>query len=302
VLAGRLPRHPVGWLLLAVGLSVTGSGVADGYARYGLVARLGALPAARWVAIYSPATILVGLALLPLATGAAILRDRLYDLDRIIGRTLAYGLLTVLLGGGYALVVLGLGQLIGRDSSLVVAAATLAVAAASSRPAAASMPPWTAASTGAATTPPRPSPPSATGYASRSTWTRCAPSWSPWSVRRCSRPACRCGSDPPVHPRCPPRPGPGDAPGSAQLGGEALAGADGRDAEQVGDGGAEVGEGGAVGEAATGGAAGAEGDQGGELAGVVGARGGGVAAVVGGEEQPVVVAKGGHDLGEAGVE
>jgi hypothetical protein len=129
VLAGRLPRHPVGWLLLAVGLSVTGSGVADGYARYGLVARLGALPAARWVAIYSPATILVGLALLPLATGAAILRDRLYDLDRIIGRTLAYGLLTVLLGGGYALVVLGLGQLIGRGSSLVVAAATLAVAA-----------------------------------------------------------------------------------------------------------------------------------------------------------------------------
>jgi hypothetical protein len=39
------------------------------------------------------------------------------------------GLLTVLLGGGYVLVVLGLGQLLGRDSSLIVAAATLAVAA-----------------------------------------------------------------------------------------------------------------------------------------------------------------------------
>jgi hypothetical protein len=268
VLASRLPRHPVGWLLLTVGLSVTGSGVADGYARYGLVAQPGALRAARWVAIYSPATTIVGLALvsfvllltptgslpsprwrwwawvaaagpvvfvlaltvgpglvippyqaavdpvtipafagavlvaivigffltvgglvvgagslvarfrrargverqqlrwlalaaaltgvgaavvgvgmamgatavplfaagvclvlLPLATGAAILRYRLYDLDRIISRTLAYGLLTVLLGGGYALVVLGLGQLVGRGSSLVVAAATLAVAA-----------------------------------------------------------------------------------------------------------------------------------------------------------------------------
>jgi hypothetical protein len=70
------------------------------------------------------------LAILPLATGAAILRYRLYDLDRIISRTLAYGLLTLLLGGGYAAVVLGLGQLLGRDSSLVVAAATLAVAAA----------------------------------------------------------------------------------------------------------------------------------------------------------------------------
>ena len=67
--------------------------------------------------------------LLPLATGAAILRYRLYDLDRIISRTLAYGLLTVLLGGGYAGLVLALGQLLGRGSSLVVAAATLAVAA-----------------------------------------------------------------------------------------------------------------------------------------------------------------------------
>jgi hypothetical protein len=65
-------------------------------------------------------------AILPLALGAAILRHRLYDLDRIISRALAYGLLTVLLGGGYAVVVLGLGQLLGRDSSLAVAGATLA--------------------------------------------------------------------------------------------------------------------------------------------------------------------------------
>ena len=68
-------------------------------------------------------------ALLPLATGAAILRYRLYDLDRIISRTLAYGLLTVLLGLGYAAVVLGLGRLLPEVSSLVVAAATLAAAA-----------------------------------------------------------------------------------------------------------------------------------------------------------------------------
>jgi hypothetical protein len=72
----------------------------------------------------------VCLAVLPLATGAAVLRYRLYDLDRIISRTLAYGLLTLLLGGGYAGLVLGLGELLGQDSSLVVAAATLAVAAA----------------------------------------------------------------------------------------------------------------------------------------------------------------------------
>src|SRR4030095_13532372 len=77
-------------------------------------------------------TLAVGCCLVvpPVATGAAVLRYRLYDLDRIFSRTLSYGLLTLVLGGGYALVVLGLGQLLGRDSPLVVAGATLAVAAA----------------------------------------------------------------------------------------------------------------------------------------------------------------------------
>jgi hypothetical protein len=69
-------------------------------------------------------------AILSAAIGAAILRYRLYDLDSIISRTLAYGLLTLLLAGGYALVALGLGQLLGQDSSLAVAGATLAMAAA----------------------------------------------------------------------------------------------------------------------------------------------------------------------------
>jgi hypothetical protein len=64
-----------------------------------------------------------------LAIYAAIVRYRLYDLDRIISRTVAWGLLTVLLAGGYAAAILGLGQLLGRDSSLAVAAATLAAAA-----------------------------------------------------------------------------------------------------------------------------------------------------------------------------
>jgi hypothetical protein len=72
----------------------------------------------------------VSFAILPPAIGAAVLRYRLYDLDRIISRTLAYGLLTVLLGLGYAGVVLGLGRLLPQGSSLIVAAATLAVAAA----------------------------------------------------------------------------------------------------------------------------------------------------------------------------
>jgi hypothetical protein len=67
------------------------------------------------------------LAVLPLGIGAAILRYRLYDLDRILSRTLTWGLLTVLLGAATPAVVLDLSQLLGRDSSLIVAAATLAL-------------------------------------------------------------------------------------------------------------------------------------------------------------------------------
>jgi hypothetical protein len=67
--------------------------------------------------------------LLPLAIGAAILRYRLYDIDHIVSRTLAWALLTMVLGLGYAGVVLGLGRLLPKGSSLVVAAATLTVAA-----------------------------------------------------------------------------------------------------------------------------------------------------------------------------
>jgi hypothetical protein len=57
-----------------------------------------------------------------------VLRYRLYDLDRIISRTLAYAILTALLATGYAVVVLVLGQLPDGGSNLGVAVATLVVA------------------------------------------------------------------------------------------------------------------------------------------------------------------------------
>jgi hypothetical protein len=44
LLASRRPRHPVGWLLLALGLAVSAAGVATGYANYGLLARPETLP------------------------------------------------------------------------------------------------------------------------------------------------------------------------------------------------------------------------------------------------------------------
>jgi len=77
---------------------------------------------------------IVVLPLLPISIGIAIRRYRLYEIDRIINRTVVYGLLTAILGTGYAGVVLGLAQLFGGINrpppSWAVAGATLAAAAA----------------------------------------------------------------------------------------------------------------------------------------------------------------------------
>jgi hypothetical protein len=75
----------------------------------------------------------ISFAMIPVAIGIAVLRYRLYDIDRLIRRTLVYGLLTALLAAVYAGLVLALGQLFGRvgtePPSWAVAGATLAVAA-----------------------------------------------------------------------------------------------------------------------------------------------------------------------------
>jgi hypothetical protein len=77
--------------------------------------------------------VIAALAAIPVAAGIAILKYRLYDIDRLINRTVVYGLLTALLGAIYAGVVLSLGQLLGgvggEPPSSAVAGATLAVAA-----------------------------------------------------------------------------------------------------------------------------------------------------------------------------
>jgi hypothetical protein len=86
-----------------------------------------------WTGPVSPLVTVPILVSMPVAAGVAILRYRLYDIDRLINQTLVYGLLTALLGGLCAGLVLVFGQLFGgigdHPPSWVVAGATLAVAA-----------------------------------------------------------------------------------------------------------------------------------------------------------------------------
>ena len=68
-------------------------------------------------------------ALLPVTVGIAVLRYRLYDIDRVISRTLAYAIVTGLLAGIYAGPVLLATQVLRIHSAVAVAAATLIAAA-----------------------------------------------------------------------------------------------------------------------------------------------------------------------------
>ena len=77
-----------------------------------------------------PAGIAVGIGVvLPVCLGVAILKYRLYDIDRIISRTLAYAIVTGLLVGVYAGLVLLATRVLSVHTPVAVAAATLAAAA-----------------------------------------------------------------------------------------------------------------------------------------------------------------------------
>lgn len=74
----------------------------------------------------------VGLSFVPIGTGVAILRYRLFELDLIVNRTLVYGVLTTFLAGVYLASVFLFQRVldpITRESDIAIAASTLAVSA-----------------------------------------------------------------------------------------------------------------------------------------------------------------------------
>ncbi len=76
------------------------------------------------------ALVVVGYILVPVAFMVSILRFRLYSIDKVVSRTLTYGVVAVLVGVIYVVPVVVLAEALGGQNDIVIAASTLAAAAA----------------------------------------------------------------------------------------------------------------------------------------------------------------------------
>lgn len=116
--AGDTERQQLKLLAFVAGVAATGLVISEGFDAAGPLGRLAGLVALPgWFAI---------------ASGVAILRYRLYEIDRVISRTVTYAAVVVGLGGLYAVSVLVLGRVLaplGAGGDLAVAGSTLAAAA-----------------------------------------------------------------------------------------------------------------------------------------------------------------------------
>ena len=106
-------RQQLKWLL--AGSAVTPAG-------FGLAVLLRGVPWANAIGV-------IAFLALPVSIGVAVLRYRLFDIDRIVSRTLAYAIVTGLLVGVYAGLVLLTTEVFGFHTPVAVAASTLAAAA-----------------------------------------------------------------------------------------------------------------------------------------------------------------------------
>jgi hypothetical protein len=150
----------VGRQVLTWRQAVKGAGEAGGERRQQLkwLAFGGAVSAAWLIAMFFFDLPIVGIAALPVSMGIAILKYRLYDIDRIISRTVAYAIVTGLLVGLYAGLVLLATEVLQFHSTVAVAASTLAAAALFNPLRRRCSDRWTGGSTVHATTPTRPWP------------------------------------------------------------------------------------------------------------------------------------------------
>jgi hypothetical protein len=108
-------RQQLKWLMAGGGVAVLGFFLSFtlGSSSHGILATVGKSG-------------FIGLAALPIAIGIGILRYRLYEIDRLISRTLSYALLTGLLVGVFAGLVLLTTRVLPFSSPVGVAASTLA--------------------------------------------------------------------------------------------------------------------------------------------------------------------------------
>jgi hypothetical protein len=116
--AGPVERQQLKWFLLAAGVAAVTL----------VVDQIGVAVSSRVWAVVDA----LSFALLPASVGIAVLRYRLYEIDRILSRTVSYGLLSAALIGLYLLLVALLRPLLEPltgSSALAVAGSTLAVAA-----------------------------------------------------------------------------------------------------------------------------------------------------------------------------
>jgi hypothetical protein len=118
--AGRVERGQLKWFALALGVSAIGLGILYFQA---VVMDRPADPIGLTVYVFAGA-------LVPVAIGIAILRHGLYDIDRLISRSLAYAIVTGVLAVIFTATSIGLSVILGSladGQSLAVAASTLVV-------------------------------------------------------------------------------------------------------------------------------------------------------------------------------